>query len=227
MSKNATPQIEAAPRQRTGSRYAARVREQGKLPAVIYGHKQDPVSVSLDAKRFNDIIHHHAHLLEVVHDGQTESCLIKAVQWDHLGSSIIHVDLTRVDLNETVTVEIELTFTGDAPGLKEDENAIVEHPNTSIEIECVVTNIPDEIKVDISGLHVGDTLSVADLTLPEGVTAMTSEETVVAAVRIVEEVPEEDLETGDEEGAEPELIGREGDDEDGEGGDDADEKKED
>lgn len=212
MSSQDTPKIQAAIRERTGTRYATRLREEGKLPAVIYGHQQDPVSVSVNAKELKDILHQNAHLIEVVQGSDTQACLVKDVQWDHLGSTIIHVDLTRVDLTDTVTVEIELVFTGEAIGLKED-NTIIEHPTTHIEIECRVSDIPDEITIDVSELNVGDSITVADLKLADGLTCTTNEESVLAVVHEVKEVEEEETEATEGD-AEPEVIGREGGDDD-------------
>ena len=114
------PTLESQLRERTGSRYAQRARAEGSMPAVIYGHGQDPVHITVNTKAFTDILHHEAHLIDVVIDGKSEHCLVKDVQWDYLGREIIHVDLARVDLKEEVEVEVELQLTGDAIGLKED-----------------------------------------------------------------------------------------------------------
>jgi large subunit ribosomal protein L25 len=182
---------------------------------VIYGHGVAPAHVSVNVKELTELMHDNAHLLEVVIGDTTESCLIKEVQWDHLGSHIIHVDLTRVDLSETVQVEVELTFKGEPEALKEP-GAIMEHPNTTIEIECRADSIPHELLVDVSNLGVNETITVADLALPEGIACTMHAETVVAVIRIVEELPDED-DVAVEGAAEPEVIGRdkeEGDEDD-------------
>src|SRR6266480_776211 len=120
MATTKIPQVQVQPRQRTGSRYAARLREAGRLPAVIYGHKTEPLHVSLDRRQIVDLIYAHAHLLEVMLDSQPQPVLVKDVQWDHLGTTIVHLDLTRVDLTERVKVHVPLALTGEAPGLKEE-----------------------------------------------------------------------------------------------------------
>ncbi len=212
MSSKPIPQVAVAKREKLGSRYAARLRNPGRLPAVVYGHHQDPLHVSADAKELINVLHSHAHVIEVKVDDKTEPCLVKDVQWDHLGSKIVHVDLERVDLNETVTLEVDLKLVGEAIGLKEG-GAILEHPLSSIEIQCLVTQIPDDIKVDVSNLAVGDTLLVRDLKLPTGVKTTLDEETVVASVSKVKEVV---IETTPAEGAaaaaQPEVIGRKAED---------------
>lgn len=206
------PMLEATKRDSVGTRAAQRERKSGRLPAVIYGHKQNPTHVSLDYKDAIALLLERAHLLNVQHDGETESCLVKAVQWDGLGDRIAHVDLERVNLSETVTVEIEVELVGDAVGLKED-GAFLEQPNTTVEIECTAGNIPDGFTLEVTALGVGDSLTVADLTLPEGVTAVSDPETVLAAIHMAkaEEEPEE-AEAAD--GAEPELVGHDDKDKD-------------
>lgn len=209
------PQIESQTRARVGTREAQRLRQAGQLPAVIYGHKQDPVHVSVDQAEITRLLHEHAHMLQVAVDGRTESCLIKDVQWDYLGSSIIHVDLARVDLTEQVSVDVELTLVGDPIGLKES-GAYLDHPMTHIKVQCLASQIPESIPVNISPLEVGQSLTVADLSLPEGVTAVDDAEMLVVTVHraaAVEEEAEDDADV-----AQPEVIRKRdkaGGDEDG------------
>ncbi|NJL31502.1 MAG: 50S ribosomal protein L25, partial [Phycisphaerales bacterium] len=176
MSTQQIPQVAVALRDKLGSRYATRLRNTGRLPAVVYGHHQDPLHVSADAKQMLSVLHSHAHVIEVKVDDKIEPCLVKDVQWDHLGTTVIHVDLERVDLNETVTLDIDIKFVGEAVGLKE-AGTILEHPLSTIEIQCLVTQIPEDIKVDVSALGVGDTLLVRDLKLPTGVKTTLDDET--------------------------------------------------
>src|SRR5690606_23546148 len=143
------PQITAAARPLLGSRETRRVREAKRVPGIIYGHKIEPVSVSVDARELPDIMHDHAHLIEMSLDGKTEACLIKEVQWDHMSREVIHVDFARVDLNEIVSVEVDLQFVGDAIGLK-TAGAIFEHPVTTLEVQCKASEIPEVITVDVS-----------------------------------------------------------------------------
>ena len=207
MSEHEIPRIIVEQREHVGSRYAARLRTAGRLPAVIYGHKQDPVHVSADAKEVSDLLHIKAQVFEVVLGDKTESCLVKDIQWDHLGTDIIHLDLARVDLSETVTVEVELDLFGEAVGLKAP-GTVLDHPYTTIEVSCRVSDIPELIRADVSLLEVGDTITVADLELPADVTSTMDAETVVAAVRQLSIAEEEEEEVVEEGTAEPEVIGR-------------------
>lgn len=205
MAQQTMPRLETQTRDRIGTRYAARLREAGRLPAVVYGHGQDPVHVSVDAKHFVEVLHHHAHLVEVSLDGKTEACLIKDVQWDHLGKKIIHADLARVDLTEEVEVEVDLEFVGEPSALNQP-GALLEHPETTLTVSCLANNIPESIKVDIGNLGVDEAITVADLKLPEGVKAVADEDTIIARITIVEETEEEAAPA--EATAEPEVIGR-------------------
>ena len=200
------PFIDVQPRDRLGSRDSARLRNAGRLPAVMYGHKKQPLHVTMDRKQFHDLLHNQVHLLEVIAESDRQPCLIKEVQWNHLGSQIIHVDLTRVDLTERVTVSVELQLTGEAEGLKE-AGAILEHPLNQLEIECQAANIPSSITADITELGVGASMTIAQIQMPEGVTAMGDPSTVIASISVLAEEAD-DEETPEAAEGEPEVIGK-------------------
>jgi len=215
MAKHDIPTISSEVRDRIGTRYARRLREAGRLPAVVYGHQQDPVHVSVDAEKFTDILHDGAHLLHIELDGKQESVLVKDVQWDYLGREITHADLARVDLSEEVEVEIEIILEGEPKALDE-EGAVLNHPLQMLEVKCRADSIPDNITHDISELTLDDLVTAGDLALPDGVKLVTDPETAVAQITIVAELPEPEAVETDAD-AEPEVIGK--DEEDGEGED--------
>ena len=215
------PKMIAQTRERTGSRYALRLRRGGKLPAVIYGHGQDPAHVALDTESIEQALNDGSHLLDIDVTGvKVETCLIKDIQYDFLGDHIIHVDLTRVDLSEEVEVNVPLILKGDskAPGLKE-AGAILENPMTDLQVKCRADAIPREIAVDVSTLEVGQSVSVGDLVMPAGVEAISDAEAVIAQISVA---VEEELEVeGEEEvagGDEPEVITKGKEEEEAEGG---------
>ena len=215
MANREIPKIETEVRDRLGTRYSRRLREAGRLPAVLYGHGQDPLHVSVQAGAFADILHHGAHLLEVMVNGKAEPVLVKAVQWDHLGEHIVHVDLTRVDLTEEVEVELELELVGEPKAL-DTEGAILDHPVASVTVKCRADSIPEKLTHDIDALGLEEAVTLADLKLPAGVSLADDmdPETVVAQIQIMAEEPEE--EAAEAESAEPEVIGRGGEAEEGE-----------
>jgi large subunit ribosomal protein L25 len=217
------PVLETEPRTKLGTRYSKRVREAGRIPAVIYGHKQDPVHVSLHGKTFQELIHHEVHIIDVKLDGKSEHTLLKSVQWDTFGIEVLHVDLERVDLSETVEIEIEVQLVGEPTALKES-GTVLEQPLQSVEVSCRADSIPSHLEHNVKDLKVDEQVTVADLILPEGVKVLTDPELLVCqitSVKVDEDVADA-IAAGAEDSAEtePEVIGKgkedeeEGDDED-------------
>ena len=200
MSKD-TPTLEAEKRERTGSRYARRLRAAGKLPAVIYGHGVDPLSVTLDE---NETIRHlteGAHVVEVQLDGAKapETCLVKDLQFGWMGDNVIHVDLTRVDLDEEVTVNVKINFTG-SPAAAKDEGLILTYDMSDLEVRCKVRDIPEEIHVDLDSME--ESFTVSELEMPANVAAVAGPEELVCHLVFKAEETDETAPTEGEEGAE-------------------------
>lgn len=198
-----TPTLEATTRTRIGSRYAQRLRKQGLLPAIVYGHGIDPVAISVDETELLRHLHHGAHVMNIKIDGTEETCLVKDLQFGYLGDNVIHADFTRVNLDEEVHVHVHLHYVG-SPAAAERPGAVLTHDITELEIICKVNEIPDEIRVDQSDMV--SVLTVGDIKLPDGVRAAADPDTPIAHISYVQEAP-----TGEEvevevEGAEPELI---------------------
>ena len=204
-----TPTINAAKRERLGSRYAQRLRKSGQLPAVIYGHGADPVSVSIEEKATLAHLHHGQHVFNVAIEGEgTETCLVKDLQFGYLGDNVIHVDLARVNLDEQVTVRVHLDLAGELQDAKL-AGAIVVHDHSEIEIECAVRDIPESIRVELDDYK--QSITVGELVLPEGTVAITPEATMIIHVQIAAEEEEEDgaapAEAADAEGDAPAADG--------------------
>lgn len=198
--------LKAEIRENTGSTFAQKVRKQQRIPAVVYGHKQDPVSVSLDAHDFTEALHHGQRLMDLKLGRKKETILVKDIQYDHLGKNIIHADLMRVSATELVTVTVPIELKGVAKGTH--EGGIVEVHFDHLEIECKVTDIPESIVVSVKELGVDEHIFARDVQLPENVRAVTDPDTllascsVVAAAKTTEEVEAE-------EPVAPEVIGKE------------------
>lgn len=209
------------PRAKTGSRYAQRERAAGRLPAVLYGHGQTPVSLSLDSKEALTYFHAGEKVFSINLEGEAkdQTVMLKDLQFDYLGTNVIHVDLARVDLNEEIDAHVHVRLVGEAVGLKK-AGAILTHPTTELHVRCTVSTLPDHVEADISSLDVGDSLHAGQVTMPEGVKLLTDEDTSLATITITkaEEEPAEGeaAEVGGED-AEPEVIG-EKKDESGDGG---------
>jgi len=202
-----TTQLSAKKRERTGSRYSQRIRNAGGLPAVVYGHKEEPISISLDAHEAIMHISRGEKVFELDIEGASQHVLLKDLGYDYLGTNIIHADFARVDLNERVQTKAHLRFIGDAQGLK-TSGAIMMHPSTELELDVLVSNIPDHIDVDVSEMAVGDIIHASDVKLPlESMKLLTDPETIVAQI-VMKAVQEDEGEAGEvgADGAEPEVI---------------------
>ncbi len=187
--------LEAQTREHTGSRAASRERKEGRLPAVVYGHKKDPVAISMDAHDFVEALHHGHRLMDITIDGKPQKVIVKDLQYDYLGRDIVHVDLMRVDVTEAIRVTVPIELKGTAQGTH--EGGMVEEHINHIEVECLASNIPETIVVSVKDLNVGDALHASDVTLPDGVKLTSAPELLlvtchlVTAAKTTEELEEE------------------------------------
>ena len=205
--------LKAEVREHTGSKAVRKVREQGRIPAIVYGHKQEPTAISLNGHDFVEGLHHGHRLIDVQVGRKKEKILVKEVQYDYLGRNIIHVDLMRVDMSETIKVTVPIELKGIAAGTH--ESGIIDEHVDRLEVECKVTDIPETIVVWVKDVHVGDALHASDIELPDAVKLVSSPQTLlvtchlVAAAKTAEEA-EEEMPIG------PEVIGEVKESEEGE-----------
>ncbi|MDB5296955.1 MAG: ctc [Phycisphaerales bacterium] len=195
-------QMQADPRSELGSRQNRKLRLTGKIPGVVYGHKEAVVPVTLPKKELSTHLARGAHVFDLSLDGKSETVLVKEVQYDHLGIEVLHVDFARVSLTEKVTVTVPLELKGTPKG--EEQGGVLSQTVSDLEVECTVTDIPDVIRHNVSDMALDDVLHLKDIKLPAGVTALQDEDLVIANVS---EVKEEE-ETTDTD-VEPEVIGTE------------------
>lgn len=210
--KDKSPLLPAEKRERTGSRYAERYRKSGKLPAIVYGHGRDPLPIMLDSHKALGLINKGEKVFRLDFPGTSEAdekqmVLLKDVQFDYMGSRIVHCDFARVDLNERIHTRVHVNLVGDAIGLKAAGNLLM-HPVTEIEIECRVADIPDHIDVDISGLDLGNVITSGDVKLPKDDMKLVSDKHGVVAqiVMGVELKAAEATTVAAEGGATPEVL---------------------
>ena len=196
--------LKAEVREQTGSKSAARVRGQGRIPAVVYGHGQEAIAISLDAHNLAEGLHRGHRLADVRIGKKSQKVLIKDLQYDYLGRDIIHMDLIRVSATEAVKVTVPIELKGKAKGTH--EGGIIEEHVDHLEIECKAADIPESIIVLVKEVDVGDTLHACDIELPDGVKLVSAPSTLlvtcslVAAAKSTEELEEEVP-------AAPEVIG--------------------
>jgi large subunit ribosomal protein L25 len=196
--------LKAEIREQTGSGHAAKVRKGGRIPAIVYGHKEEPVAISLDAHNLVEGLHHGHRVMDVQIGKEQQKMIIKALQYDHLGRDIIHVDLMRVDVTETIRVTVPIELKGTAKGTH--EGGVVELRTNQLEVECKVTEIPEVIVVNVKEIGLGDTLHASDVELPSGVKLVSAPSTLLVTCSLVAAAKStEELEA--EMPAAPEVIG--------------------
>src|SRR4051794_34256031 len=209
-----TVQIAAKPRAELGSRANKRLRDAGHIPGVVYGHKQAVIPVTLPKKELAGHIAKGAHVFSIALDGGTETVLVKDVQYDHLGIEVLHVDFARVDLNERVKVTIPLELRGTPKGAA--DGGVLTQIINDLQLECLVTDIPEVIKYSVADLELNAVLHIKDIKVPAGVKLLQDGDLIVATVKaVVEQAAAEPVVV---EGAgEPEVIGKKKEDEAAEG----------
>jgi large subunit ribosomal protein L25 len=210
--------LKADTREVRGKGGARKIRAQGRVPAVIYGHGQDPLHVSVDARELFHLLHTDAGMnvlvdLRVDHDHFL--AMPREIQRDHLRGSFIHVDFLRIARDEKITVEVPVHVVGESHGVK--EGGVVEHHIWALQVESFPQDVPSAIEADISGLGINESLKVSDLKIPEKLTVLTPIDEVIVSVvppqilRVEEEVAEvaEGAEVPEEEAAEGGAAGGE------------------
>jgi large subunit ribosomal protein L25 len=193
------------PRQETG-RHVHALRRAGRVPAVVYGHRQPPVSVQADAKDIDRIWQRagRTHLVDLLLEGHpARRVLIRELQRNPRNGRPLHADFFAVNLLEKLTAEVPLVLTGESPAVSELKLGQLLQTLNTVKVECLPTDLPPQITVDVSGLGaVDDAVTVSDLELPEGVTLVSAEpgEVVVkvSALRVREEAAEEETAAAEE-----------------------------
>lgn len=195
-------------RQSRGKRSARRMRRAGSVPAVLYGHGERNISLTVPSEQVQAAVRHGARVVDL-QGAVSEKAFIRELQWDIYGTEVVHLDLTRVSADERVEVEIEVELRGESPGVK--QGGIVSQLVHQVEVECPAISIPEKLTLRISNLKLNESLSAGEIGLPAGVKLLTPAETVI--VQCTEPKAEEELLAGVGEAAEPEVIGRKAEEE--------------
>ena len=205
MASSDTSSLSLTARDPEGSRSARRLRREGLVPGVIYGGDGEPQHFAVDGRILRNTLAHAGAILQVTLDGDGSSpVLVKDVQRHPVRGEAVHVDLLRVNMNETIhtTVTVDLVGGDEAPGVV--EGGVLSQETREVNIEALPGDIPESIQHDVSGMQINETLTLAALTAPEGVTLLDDAETTIASVTPPTAEPVEDeIET------ETEVIGDE------------------
>lgn len=197
--------LEVSPREAIGKLNSRRLRAEGIVPAILYGHGEASVALQMPAGPLRASLRHGAHVVELKGAAKGQA-LLQEIQWDTFQQHILHVDLLRVDAKERIKVEVPVEIRGSAPG--ENEGGVVDLLVHSIEIETSAASVPDVLHISVNDLHLGGTLKAADIEdMPEGGTVVGDENATLVQCTEPKAVVDEDEAEGAS-GAEPEVIGQ-------------------
>ena len=200
--------LDASVRTDLGKGASRRLRREEKLPGIIYGGEEAPVSITLDHNKVNnaaDFEAFYSHVLTLNVDGKATEVLVKDMQRHPYKPKIMHIDFQRVVAGQDVHTNVPLHFVNEEKSAAVKAGGIAEHHVTEIEVTCLPKDLPEFIEVDMAAVEMGQTLHLSDLTLPAGVASVElakDDETHDLAVVTVKPAPKAaDTEEGDEEAA--------------------------
>jgi large subunit ribosomal protein L25 len=207
--------IKGETRENFGKNASRRLRREGRVPAILYGAHAENVSLSLDKKDIFQILRSESGentIFKLSYNSKTQDVMIKDVQINPADDELLHVDLILIAMDKEIRVTVPFVLTGEAVGVKA-EGGFVDFVTREIEIECLPRAIPEHIEVDISALHLHQSVKVEEISPPEGAKWVEDPETVIVMIhaQAKEEVVVEEEEEAEiiAEGEEPEVIKKE------------------
>ena len=216
-----TVTLNALVRERAGKGAARAVRREGRVPAVIYGDKKDPQTISMDARELMKQVQTGrflSTLVDIEVDGTKVRTIPRDVQFDPVRDFVVHVDFLRLGKGARIAVEVAINFVGeeDSAGLK--RGGVLNVVRHSVEIMCPADSIPESFDLDVSALDIGDGLHATDLTLPQGMTfTITDRDFTIATISAPSGGADEDEDAAAAEEAAEGAEGEDGEDAAGEG----------
>ena len=208
--------IKSEIREGFGKNVSRRIRREGRVPAVLYGPNTDNVALTLDKKDVIAILKSETGentLFKLAFDSEKRDAMIKDLQTDPVSDELLHVDLIQIVMDKVLRVDVRIELVGEAVGVK-TEGGFVDFVSREIEVECFPQDIPEQIEVDISGLHLHQSIKVEDIVPSEAIKITSDPETVVVLIQsptkeeeVVVEAEEEEEMMAEEE--QPELIKKE------------------
>jgi large subunit ribosomal protein L25 len=202
--------LEVTRRERSGKEYAKKLRQENKIPAVVYGGHKEPVAITVERKAVVDLIQKSEHgirsifLLKMAGSDQQRHAMIKDTQMDPISRRMTHIDFVRVVMDEVVRLTIPVHLTGSSIGVK--EGGILDWQMRELHVECLPNAIPDTIEVDISNLGAHQQVRISDLKLPEGVKVEEDPHRVIVGVTTARAEVVAEVATPEAAVAEPEVA---------------------
>ncbi|MCX5687838.1 MAG: 50S ribosomal protein L25 [Candidatus Omnitrophica bacterium] len=205
-------ELKASLREEKGKELNKKLRNTGLVPGVVYRKGEETLSLKIDSKSLSKTLQTEAGenvIIKLFVEGDKKKkeriVVIKELQKDPIKNKLVHVDLNEISLTETLKVKVPIIAKGEAIGVKQ-EGGLLQHIMWEADVECLPTNIPDKIEVDVTNLKIGSTLSIKDILSPEGVKILGDPESIVFSVEHVKTVEEAVAAPVEGESLEPELI---------------------
>ena len=174
--------IEIYKREDVAPHVLKQLRRDGNIPGIYYSSiSKNSLPIFITQKDYHVAIKSGARIFNILVENKKQNVLFKSVQYHPVTEEVLHIDLYGVRMDQAITIKVTLQLTGDATGVK-DEGGILNQPFNEIEIQCLPADIPDYFELDISGLGMGDSLSVGDIELDEKFTLITSKDAVAVSV---------------------------------------------
>ncbi len=202
-------------RQETGTSICRKLRRQGLIPAVFYGEKMDSVSLTVEEREFRNLIKTHGTsnpLVNLILDGPAkkskQTAMVHQIQKDPITQNVLHIDFHKISLTEKIQTTVPIEFVSEAIGVR--EGGVLQHNLRHVEVECLPTQIPEALIVNVESLNIGDLLRVEDLPVIEGVEVLTDPHEIMVTITPPTELKEEELAVVEEEEVpEPEVVRKE------------------
>ncbi len=186
--------LEVASRDVTGTRACRKLRQEGKIPAILYGHGEECVDLTVTREAVESMVRHGSRTVEL-RGAVTTPALVRELQWNTYGTEPLHVDFLRIDLAEKILVTVPVELRGECPGVK--AGGTFKHVLHELEVECTAQTIPETVVAHIAHLEAGGVVKVKDLQLPAGTRPTVAEDEVVASCLLPGQKLDEATEMGE------------------------------
>ncbi|MGH7716108.1 MAG: 50S ribosomal protein L25, partial [Vulcanimicrobiaceae bacterium] len=187
-----SPTLKLELREKPGTIGSRAVRHQGRIPGVIYGHGEKPLAVAIEARELGELLHggRRQNIIDIQLDGKTDTAMVRDMQLDPVTRRVLSVDLQRISRSDIITAEVPIVTIGIAVGVRE-QGGMMDLVTHEIEVRGPADKIPQEIRVDVSGLTMNDNLNAGELQLGEGIRLITPADTTIVAIEAprAEEAP--------------------------------------
>ena len=178
-----SPTLKLELREKPGTIGSRKVRHEGRIPGVIYGHGEKPLAVSVEGRELGELLHggRRQNIIDIQLDGKKDTAMVRDMQLDPVTRRVLSIDLQRISRSDIITAEVPIVTVGTAAGVR-DQGGMMDLVTHEIEVRGPADKIPEEIRVDVSELTIGDNISAGELTLGEGIRLITPADTTIVAI---------------------------------------------